>query len=135
MKDQDWRLEGHRNCCLLSFQDPGQESAYRSMRASKILSFFPRVVIIALSVGVILRRCQLIVDAWYNISVSSVASEVKLLCLSIVSLGLELLITYWNRIRVFRGMPLVLVLCYAAADASITYYQSRVRDEPVYPFT
>lgn len=134
MEDNKWDFDVEINSWTLIFKDPIIEETYRSIRESKAVSYRPKILIIALCLGVILRRIMLIVDYVYGIEDGNVDRQIPLLIAGIVCLFLESLILIFKKFSIYRCTFLIISVFYYTADSSITYYIDRVKDEPVYSY-
>ncbi len=134
MDESHWTLKGENKACALTFKNPETENLYLSLRSNKVVSLFPKLLMAALCLSIAFRRVRLLVAAATGGGSSTFSQEIRLFCVTIGLLLIELVVHCWQRLANFRCTLLVLLFFYTAADGSLTYYQSRVKDEPVYAF-
>ena len=134
MNELKWSLEDEKRTCTLRFLNPAIEEMYLALRRNRILILVPKLLMLVLCSGVILRRVQLLGVASSGGGKTRFADELRTFSISASALLLELTTHFCNRLSAFRCVLLTLLSFYTAADGSITYYIGRVKDEPLYAF-
>ena len=117
-----------------NFTSKGTEDEYVNLRSSRVLNLFPRFLLLILCVSIVGRRTQLFIKAAQNQGVSTFEEESKVFAISLVALFLELITHVISPFSSLRCVCFAILSFYTAAEGSIGYYQTRVKDEPVYAF-
>jgi len=123
-----------QNYFTLNFNDDGVEELYKKIRSSRILNIFPRLVMAIVSLMILFRRTQLLISAKDNKTVSSFSDEIRTFTISLTALILELITHLFERLANFRCVAFIILSFYTSIDGSLTYYLSRVPDEPVFAY-
>ena len=118
----------------MAFIDPKLEEFYVTMRTHNMVNVYMKALVIFIGVVILLRRLQILIESYTDMSMLSHNEEIRLFCISIVATGIELLTHVIKRLHFLRCFMMVAIIYYTAADSSVTYYISRVNDEPVYAF-
>ncbi|MDR3547530.1 MAG: hypothetical protein P4M11_04525 [Candidatus Pacebacteria bacterium] len=117
-----------------TFIDPGIERSYKAMRDQREMTFLPRLTTFVLMAGIVVRRAQLLILAYYGATVASFHKELLLSSITLVATFMELITHMFSRLASLRCVPMTLVSFYLAADGTITYYLGRVHGEPTFPY-
>eukprot|EP01022_Parablepharisma_sp_SALTPOND_P002436 TRINITY_DN10_c0_g1_i1.p1 TRINITY_DN10_c0_g1~~TRINITY_DN10_c0_g1_i1.p1 ORF type:complete len:791 (-),score=61.05 TRINITY_DN10_c0_g1_i1:2120-4492(-) len=129
-----WSFNGKKTMFTQVFKDPESEHIYLSVRSNKLISLMPRILMLTLCVFILLRRLQLFLIACGEANEDSYFNEARLLSVTVLTLSLELVTHLSEKLASLRCVMLVLLFFYSTADGSLTYYISRIRNEPVYTF-
>lgn len=134
MESTQWNFDVEKSLLTLAFKDPLIENTYRSIRESKVIAYYPKLFVFFISLVVVLRRVMLVVESYYDMEGLRSCREVPLLIVALITFILETIALYVNGFSKLRCTFLIVCSFYFSADSSITYYISRVKDEPVYAF-
>jgi hypothetical protein len=78
---------------------------------------------------------MLLIEAFYGLEGCEVSNESRLFSASLVCFIGETLAICCDRLAYLRCVFLIILNFYMGADSSVTYYISRVSDEPVFAFS
>lgn len=134
MKANQWNFDIEKNYFTLTFKDPFIEATYRSIRESRVIMYYPKIFFCLICIVLFLRRLMLMIEALAGTEGLNKDKEILLTLIAFLTLILESLCLCVDRFIYFRCTFLIICNFYLAADSSITYYISRVPNEPVYSF-
>ncbi len=125
---------GEKRPFIQTFTNPAIETEYRKMRASREMSMLPHILLIAFLATTFIRRLQLLVLSYFGNTVSSFSDELIVFTVAFLALTVEVVNNVCDRLAFLRCVFMTLVSFYSAADGAITYYRSRVKDEPTFAY-
>lgn len=134
MEPNQWNFNVEKNCLTLSFKDPLIENTYRGIRESKVYAYYPKIIVFLICLVVFLRRLMLLIESYYGLEGVQTCREMPLTIVSVACFILESITLGVSKFSLFRCTFLIISSFYYTADSSISYYITRVTNEPVYAF-
>jgi len=134
MEISNWGLSSHLYCFTLIFKDANIEKLHSDVRSSKILSIFPKILMLTVSTAILIRRIQLLISSTSK-GTDALNNEIRIFSITLSAFFFELITQLFAKLANLRCVAFVILSFYTSIDGSLTYYQGRVTDEPVFAYS